>query len=303
MTLIHLYRTPSLSAYQTADLLSTAKQIVSPAITGIENEFCFNIAAERQLTKTEMRLLRWLLAETFEPKQFSDSSFLTPHSALHTPHLILEVGPRMNFTTAWSTNAVSVCHACGLGKITRIERSRRYRLDLAKDIAITKAQETAFLALVHDRMTECPYPAPLNTFETGIKPEPVRVIPLMEQGRAALEKINREMGLGLDDWDLDYYTNLFVKDIKRNPTNVECFDLSQSNSEHSRHWFFRGKLIVDGKEIPGNLMKIVKATYDANPNNSVIAFSDNSSAITGYDITTIIPEIVGKPSPFRAGET
>ncbi len=80
---------------------------------------------------------------------------------------------------------------------------------------------------------------------------------------------------------------------------MECFDLSQSNSEHSRHWFFRGKLIVDGKEIPGNLMKIVKATYDANPNNSVIAFSDNSSAITGYDITTIIPEIVGKPSPFR----
>ncbi len=211
----------------------------------------------------------------------------------------------MNFTTAWSTNAVSVCHACGLGKITRIERSRRYRLDLAKDAALTKDQETAFLALVHDRMTECPYPAPLKTFETGIKPEPVRIIPLMEQGRAALEKINREMGLGLDDWDLDYYTNLFVKDIKRNPTNVECFDLSQSNSEHSRHWFFRGKLIVDGKEIPGNLMKIVKATYDANPNNSVIAFSDNSSAITGYDITTIIPEIVGKPSavPCRRSES
>lgn len=299
MTLLHLYRTPSLSAYQTADLLSTARQIVSPTITGIETEFCFNIAVENQLTKDEMRLLRWLLAETFEPKQFSDKSFLNQNSKLKTPNLVLEVGPRMNFTTAWSTNAVSVCHACGLGKIRRIERSRRYRLDLTKDIALTKDQETAFLSLVHDRMTECPYPAPLKTFKSGIKPEPVRVIPLMKQGRSALEKINREMGLGLDDWDLDYYTNLFVKDIKRDPTNVECFDLSQSNSEHSRHWFFRGKLIVDGKEIPGNLMKIVKATYDANPNNSVIAFSDNSSAITGYDITTIIPEIVGKPSPFR----
>ena len=143
-------------------------------------------------------------------------------------------------------------------------------------------------------MTECPYPAPLTTFETGIKPEPIRIIPLIEEGRAALEKINREMGLGLDDWDLDYYTNLFVKDIKRNPTNVECFDLSQSNSEHSRHWFFRGKLIVDGKEIPETLMKIVKATWEANRNNSVIAFSDNSSAITGYDITTIIPGTVGQ---------
>jgi len=66
-------------------------------------------------------------------------------------------------------------------------------------------------------MTECPYRSPLTTFETGVKPEPVRVIPLREQGRAALEGINREMGLGLDDWDLDYYTNLFVKDIKRDP--------------------------------------------------------------------------------------
>ena len=110
------------------------------------------------------------------------------------------------------------------------------------------------------------------------------------------------MGLGLDDWDLDYYTNLFVNDIKRNPTNVECFDLSQSNSEHSRHWFFRGRLIVDGNEVTDTLMKIVKATYEANRNNSVIAFSDNSSSIKGYDVTTIIPEVPGKPSPFRAAK-
>ncbi len=299
MMLLHLYRTPALSTFQNAGLLSTAKQEVSPAIIGIETEFCFNIAVENQLTKDEMRLLRWLLAETFEPRLFSDSSFLAPHPALRTPQLILEVGPRMNFTTAWSTNAVSVCHACGLGKITRIERSRRYLLLLDDPSAMSNELKTAFLALVHDRMTECPYLKPLTTFDTGIKSEPVRMIPLMEQGRASLEAINREMGLGLDDWDLDYYTNLFVRDIRRNPTNVECFDLSQSNSEHSRHWFFRGKLVVDGKEAPGNLMKIVKATYDANPNNSVIAFSDNSSAITGYDITTILPAFVGRPSAFR----
>ena len=302
MILFHLYRTPALSSYQTADLLIMAQQKVTPAITGIETEFCFNIAATESLSGEETRLLRWLLAETFEPEKFSDKSFLTHHPSRFTHHTVAEVGPRMNFTTAWSTNAVSVCHACGLSKITRIERSRRYRLDLADNASITKAEEVAFISLVHDRMTECPYPQPLKTFETGIKPEPVRMVPLIEQGRAALEKINREMGLGLDDWDLDYYTNLFVRDIKRNPTNVECFDLSQSNSEHSRHWFFRGKLIVDGKEIPGNLMKIVKATYDANPNNSVIAFSDNSSAITGRDITTIIPETIGKPSAFRASQ-
>ena len=46
-------------------------------------------------------------------------------------------------------------------------------------------------------------------------------------------------GLAFDDWDLDYYTELFKNKLKRNPTSVECFDLAQSNSEHSRHWFFK----------------------------------------------------------------
>ena len=89
-------------------------------------------------------------------------------------------------------------------------------------------------------MTECQYPEILQTFETGIKPEPAYAVPLIEEGASALKKINTEMGLGLDDWDIEYYYNLFVKDLKRNPTNVECFDLSQSNSEHSRHWFLGG---------------------------------------------------------------
>ena len=30
------------------------------------------------------------------------------------------------------------------------------------------------------------------------------------------------------------------------PTNVEMFDFGQSNSEHSRHWFFKGKIVIDG---------------------------------------------------------
>ena len=37
------------------------------------------------------------------------------------------------------------------------------------------------------------------------------------------------LGLAFDDWDLDYYTQLFVDKIKRNPSSVECFDLAQSN--------------------------------------------------------------------------
>ena len=49
----------------------------------------------------------------------------------------------------------------------------------------------------------------------------------------------QEMGLAFDEWDLDYYTQLFKGTMGRDPTNVELFDIAQSNSEHSRHWFFR----------------------------------------------------------------
>ncbi len=302
MILFHLYRKPALSPYQTAGLLGAAQQNVSHHVHKIETEFCFNIETSAPLTVDESRLLRWLLSETFEPENFSSASFLAPKPAVHAPQLLLEVGPRLNFTTAWSANAVSVCHACGLNKISRIERSRRYRLSLAEGVKLTKDQEAAFLSVVHDRMTECRYPEPLKTFETGLKPEPVKIIPLIEKGRRALAALNKEMGLGMDDWDIDYYTNLFVKDIRRNPTNVECFDLSQSNSEHSRHWFFRGRLIIDGREIPDTLMKIVKSTLEANPNNSVIAFRDNSSAIRGYEVTTLVPKNPGTVSPFREAQ-
>lgn len=349
MSLLHLYRKPALSLEKKNELLSTARRSLSPEIKDIETEYCFNIEATSPLTDEEIGILRWLLAETFEPENFSDESFLICNppipplvkgakaglsensppthpsppmgegkgggESFSTRHCLFEVGPRMNFTTAWSTNAVSVCNACGLTKIIRIERSRRYKLVFEERVrgfkdskiqvpkshsleSLTARPLESFLELIHDRMTECPYPERLSTFETGIKPEPVYIVPLIEEGKEALMKLNTEMGLGLDEVDLEYYYNLFVRDLGRNPTNVECFDLGQSNSEHSRHWFFKGRLIIDGKEMPYALMDIIKYPLRANPCNSIIAFKDNSSGIRGYGILTIIPECPDSPSRF-----
>jgi len=306
--LLHMHRTPALSSYKKAVLLKAVSEKITPDIKDIETEFCFNIESSEPLTDAELNKLKWLLSETFEPDNFSEKSFLTLNAQRSTLNAIFEVGPRMNFTTAWSTNAISICHACGLTKIKRIERSRRYKFVMRDGWRVKRLEDlyssliTHHSSLFYDKMTECMYPEPLTTFETGIIPEPVKIIPLIEEGKSALIKINHEMGLGLDDWDIDYYYNLFVNDLKRNPTNVECFDLSQSNSEHSRHWFFRGRLVIDGKEIPESLMQIVKEPYKRNPNNSVIAFKDNSSAIRGYTIHTILPDNPKKPSPFRESD-
>ena len=35
-------------------------------------------------------------------------------------------------------------------------------------------------------------------------------------------------GLAFDPWDVQFYTQLF-RSAGRNPTNVECFDIAQSN--------------------------------------------------------------------------
>ena len=285
MSLKHFFR---ISPTQQHPLLQLSQQHVSTHIQNIETEYCFNVQTDSPLSADQQNRLTYLLSETFEADRFSEQSFLTG------PGTILEVGPRMNFSTAWSTNATAICHACGITQISRIERSRRYLIEPA----LSLDQQNIFLSLIHDRMTECLYPHPLTSFDSDAKPEPVFEIPLIEEGRRALEKINRTMGLAFDEWDLNYYTDLFLDQIGRNPTNVECFDIAQSNSEHCRHWFFKGRLTIDGEEMPGHLIAMIQSTLKANPNNSTIAFKDNSSAIQGYPIRTIVPTTIGEPSPF-----
>jgi phosphoribosylformylglycinamidine synthase len=253
-------------------------------------EHCFYIEACAPLRAQEVSILNWLLAETFEPEKLNSRSFLAAPA-----DRIVEVGPRLNFETAFSTNAVAICRACGMGGITRLEKSKRWILPPQENRA-------RFLSAHHDRMTECEYPHPLESFETGLVPEPVVTIPLLEGGPAALERVNRELGLGMDHWDLGFYYDLFTEKFRRNPTNVECFQLAQANSEHSRHWFFKGRMVIDGQAAPETLMQIIQSTLQANPSNSVIAFKDNSSGIRGFRIASIQPERPGAASPFTLRE-
>jgi hypothetical protein len=86
--------------------------------------------------------------------------------------------------------------------------------------------------MLHDRMTEEEYTKALTSFATGAEAKPVKTVPIMKEGRAALEKINKEMGLGFDEFDLDYYTDLFKVSLLlvSYKTNVQC---SLENSTHA----------------------------------------------------------------------
>lgn len=243
--------------------------------------YCFNIESSESLSKEELSQLRLLFADGFIENTVSQSPYFRGDR-------VVEVGPRLNFATAWSSNMVSICRATGLDKISRVERSRRY---LAPD----EIDINDFTEKNHDRMTECVYPEPLSTFETGIEPEAVYDIDLIGKGPAGLQEIP---GISMDEWDRNFYYNYFVKKHGRNPTIVEIMDLNNANSEHSRHGFFRGRHVIDDEEQKETLMEIVQATLEANPDNSVIAFKDNSSGIKGRDIKTILPTQPGEPAAF-----
>jgi phosphoribosylformylglycinamidine synthase len=246
-------------------------------------EVCFNVAIDGALSPDEELRVRQMLADGFSPHTIEEKSHFGSQYAM------VEIGPRLNFATAFSTNAVAIFNSVGLSQVTRVEQSIRTVLPEGKGVE-------AFVHENADKMTQMHYAKPLTSFEVSVHPEEVFDVHVLEEGSDAMRSINSELGLGMDDWDIDFYTKLFTEDLKRNPTNVECFQLGQANSEHSRHWFFKGKLVIDGENIDENLFEVVQAPYKAHPENSVIAFSDNSSAIKGGRVKVLQPKTVGSPS-------
>lgn len=169
-------------------------------VQNVETESCFNVLLTESMNEEQTKRLEWLLAETFEKENLHlEKSALAPDG-------VLEFGPRMTFTSAFSSNAVSICQACSL-PVERCEQSRRTRL-VTSDPLSEKAMGI-IRGMLHDKMTEEAYLEPITTFDNGASPDPVVTIPIMSEGRAALEKVNGELGLCFDDFDLDYYTNLF----------------------------------------------------------------------------------------------
>ncbi len=250
--------------------------------TDTNREYCFNIESGKPLTESEQERLQLILADGF----LADSVTKEP---LLTGERVVEMGPRLNFATAWSSNMVSICQATGLESVSRVERSRRYLVDADLDL-------DDFVRENHDRMTECPYPEALSTFETGIEPEAVYDVDMKAGGPDALLDIP---GISMDERDRNFYYDYFVTKNDRNPTIVEIMDLNNANSEHSRHGFFRGIQVVDGERQDATLFDMVIETLNKNPKGSLVAFKDNSSVVAGHEIHTILPGQPGKPGPLK----
>nr|CAD7462723.1 unnamed protein product [Timema tahoe] len=295
MVIVRFYRKPGLSTGASTRKLRQL-QLVSSLVRSLDTELCFNVEISSELTRNDREKLAWILGTPFDPHSLRTTSHLTE---VERSSLLVEIGPRLNFSTAFSSNAVSICSSVGLHQVRRLEVSTRYLIHWEQvGLAIGADIENKLSSVLYDRMTQCRYLSPVDSFQLDIAPQPWYEVDVMGRGRAALQEVDSHLGLAFDTWDLDFYTDLFKVKLRRNPTSVECFDLAQSNSEHSRHWFFKGKMVVNGKEQPKCLIDMIIDTQRSSNANNVIKFTDNSSAIEGFTVENLRPTETKGASKF-----
>jgi phosphoribosylformylglycinamidine synthase len=108
----------------------------------------------------------------------------------------------------WSSKATSIAHVCGLkGQVHRIERGRSIVIEF--EGPYNGEQDLSFRDVIYDRMTEnfsLESPTVDTMFVEGAR-KPLEVVDIFADERgplAALQGYNRQMGLGLDQPNMEY---------------------------------------------------------------------------------------------------
>jgi phosphoribosylformylglycinamidine synthase len=175
----------------------------------------------------------------------------------------LEIGPLKNIDSAFSTNVLTIFKKFNINNITSFEKVKL--IDKSSNYEIDELIEENYN--INNEKIIINYPKEFNLHDDN------------------LNKNLKIWGIHFDNDELLYYKKIF-NSLNRNPTFTELFDICQSNSEHSRHWFFKGSLSKYGITLPYSLFDIIKKTNNKN-SNSLVAFNDNSSVIKGYKVFTL----------------
>jgi len=198
---------------------------------------------------------------------------------LDTDGLILVV-PRLGTQSAWSSKATDIAEGCGIEGVERIERGTAYWIQgfMVEDTA----SRTELLQLLHDRMTQ----SVLFSLDQAKllflhdRPRPLMHIAVLDQGSAALQRADRELGLALSAEEVDYLVAAFAE-MQRDPTDAELMMFAQANSEHCRHKIFNARWSLEGKQAEMSLFEMIRNTHARSPRGILSAYHDNSAVIDG----------------------
>ncbi|WP_338574062.1 phosphoribosylformylglycinamidine synthase [Erwinia billingiae] len=260
---------PALSAFRITKLLARFQDAHLP-VSDIYAEYVHFADVSTPLAADEKARLQRLLK-------------YGPSLAEHTPEgrLIL-VTPRPGTISPWSSKATDIAHNCDLPQVLRLERGLAFYV---KAPQLTDAQWSLLAALLHDRMMEVVL-SDLNQAEQLFahhQPAPLQSVDVLGEGRDALDKANRKLGLALADDEIDYLLAAFEK-LGRNPNDIELYMFAQANSEHCRHKIFNADWIIDGEQQPKSLFKMIKNTMEKTPDHVLSAYKDNAAVMKGSQV-------------------
>ncbi|MCR9181679.1 MAG: phosphoribosylformylglycinamidine synthase [Flavobacteriaceae bacterium] len=226
----------------------------------------YAVSTNQKLDDQNIKKLNWL---------FGNSTLLDSETAnAEASHCF--IGPRAAMVTPWSTNAVEITQNMGIEGIIRIE-----------EFQITNEKDADFDPMLLQKYTELHQ----ELFTVNIQPEAIKDI-------TDIAAYNKQEGLALNDEEVAYLDEL-SKRLERQLTDSEVFGFSQVNSEHCRHKIFNGTFVIDGKEKPSSLFKLIKKTSAENPNTIVSAYKDNVAFIEGPTVEQFAPKSADKPDFYQ----
>lgn len=273
--MFYLFGMPALSHFRIERILTQISFIV-PQVTDLSAYFIHFIDIEKNtsLTEPENEILSNLLDYGYSQGKpaFSLETEKPPDSFL--------VLPRKGTISPWSSKATDILHLCNLKKIRRIERGIAYYLEATDKL--TWGDTQAIAELLYDPMTEMIL---YNIEEASClfeheKPKPLKIIPLLTEGKRALMEANLSFGLDLGEEEFEYLFTLF-NTLKRNPTDAELMMFAEINSEHCRHKLFNAQWLMDGKLKTASLFSMIKNTFEQHSRGIFSAYEDNAAIMQG----------------------
>ncbi len=278
LSMLILRGAPALSEFRVNKILARCQQSQLP-VTNVYAEYAHFADLTSPLSSAEQTKLEKLLT-------------YGPTIAEHTPagKLVL-VTPRPGTISPWASKATDIAHNCGLKQVHRVERGIAYYVEGE----LNAEQLLQVTALLHDRMTEATH----SQFEDAAQlfrsdaPRQMSSVDILSGGREALAIANVEQGFALADDEIDYLVENFIK-LGRNPNDIELFMFAQANSEHCRHKIFNADWTIDGEEQPKSLFKMIKNTFEKNPENVLSAYKDNAAVMKGSKAGRFFPNTQGE---------
>ncbi|KAL3229533.1 Phosphoribosylformylglycinamidine synthase [Nakaseomyces bracarensis] len=249
------------------------------------------------LTEEETKLLEVLLTYDSPLDLANDDFSKQLHTAIGEGKVGKDLGedtylirilPRAGTISPWASKATNIAEVCGLNhKVKKIERGLALLIKTVPGFPILENLNESSLKSIYDRMTQTLYIdeiPPMSALFHFDLPKDIITIPLVGEEatgspKEILQKTNKELGLALDNGEIDYLVHAFVEVLKRDPSDVELFMFAQVNSEHCRHKIFNADWTIDGLKKEYTLFQMIRNTHKVAPEFTISAYSDNAAVL------------------------